>query len=231
MSRKPIKPGKGGEMRRLLASVVALLLVGTPAVFAAGFVFVATPLDNDDLVLAEDLADDIPNCSAIAYWDEVSQGWVQHINNIPPNNFNVYVSMPYMATVTADGIWTLCGGVPDSTDYINLYNLAVGFSSIMLPLNMTYYSYAEEVVQSISQCNVIAYWDATSQGWVQHIQGIPPNNFTPRVGYPYMLTCQSAGTWPSSLPPARQIADEDTQVKSPGRSIRLNTAAAQTTDR
>jgi hypothetical protein len=218
-------------MRKLLASVVALLLVGTPAVFAAGFVFVATPLDNDDLVDAEDLADDIPNCNAIAYWDETSQGWIQHINNIPPNNFSVDVSQPYMATVTADGIWTLCGGVPDSSTYIDLYTLAQGFSDIMLPLNMTYYTTAEAVIQTISECNVIAYWDAASQGWVQHIQNIPPNNFTPRVGYPYMLTCQTAGTWPSSLPPAKQIVDDDAQVKSPSRPVQLNTAAQQSADR
>ena len=202
--------------------VTGLLGLGVSA-NAAGFVFVATPLDNDALVDAEDLADDIPNCTAVAYWDETSQGWVQHINGIPPNNFAVDVSMPFMATVTADGIWTLCGGVRDSTEYIDLYNLEIGFSTIMLPLNMTYYTNANDLVLDISSCNVIAYWDATSQGWVQHIQGIPPNNFAPRVGYPYMLTCQSADTWPHQLPPLKPVVDDETsKAMKSGGLLKLN---------
>jgi hypothetical protein len=220
-------------MRKFLAVAIGGLLVGAPAVFAAGFVFVATPLDNDDISLAEDLAQDIPNCTAIGYWNEATQSWSQHITGLPVNNFAVNVSMPFMATVTADGIWTLCGGVPDSTSYLGLYNLAVGFSTIMLPLNMTYFTTADEVVASISECNVIAYWNAASQSWSQHIQGLPVNNFAPRVGYPYMLTCTSAGTWPDNLPPPRlqPPADQDLAARAQGSGLTLREAATQVDDR
>jgi len=206
-------------MRRILTGLMFIALVGAPVVYGEGFVFVATPLDNDDISLAEDLSSDIPNCTVVGYWNTSSQSWVQHVDNTPINNFAVETGMPYMATVTADGIWTLCGGVPDSTDYIDKYTLAVGFSTIMLPLNMTYYDYAEEVIQSISQCNVMAYWNAASQSWVQHIQGTPINNFQPRVGYPYMLTCQSAGTWPSTLPPAKEQVDNPLPQLREGNNV------------
>lgn len=218
-------------MRRILALVITLGLMAGGA-HAAGFVFVATPLQDTSITNAEQLADDIPNCSAVAYWNGATQNWVQHVNNLPPNNFAVAVSMPYMATVTADGIWTLCGGVPDSTTYLNLYQINVGFSSIMLPLNMTYYTNANQVIAAVPQCNTIAYWNAAGQNWVQHIQGLPPNNFAPKVGYPYMLTCQSAGTWPGSLPPLRAPVEDEQPVNSAARGhMVLGTAKTQTGDR
>jgi|GEM_PF-4150872 len=221
-------------MRRILTGLMFIALVGAPVVHAAGFVFVATPLDNDDIALAEDLATDIPNCTAIGYWDETSQSWSQHIAGLPLNNFAVETSMPFMASVSADGIWTLCGGVPDSSSYIDQYNIVPGFSTIMLPLNMTYYSNADEVIQTISSCNVIAYWDAASQSWSQHIQGLPLNNFAPRVGYPYMLSCTGSETWPSTLPPARIQPEEqeDVLMKMGTRNtFNLNSAPVQDTDR
>jgi hypothetical protein len=192
---------------------------------------VATPLSDATITNAEQLADDIPNCSAVAYWNQTTQSWSQHVNNSPINNFAVAVSKPFMSTVTADGIWTLCGGVPDSTTYLNAYQLAVGFSTIMLPLNMTYYTNANQVIVEIPQCNVIAYWNAATQSWSQHIQGSPINNFAPKVGYPYMLTCQSAGTWPTTLPPLKApVGDEPQRSVSRGRMM-LNSAPAQSGDR
>lgn len=218
-------------MRRILALVATLGLMAGGA-YAAGFVFVATPLNDATITNAEQLADDIPNCSVVAYWNTASQGWIQHPNNSPINNFAVSVSKPYMATVTADGIWTLCGGVPDSTTYLNLYQIAVGFSTIMLPLNMTYYTTAEQVIQSVPQCNNIGYWNAASQGWVQHPQGTPINNFAPKVGYPYMLTCQSAGTWPGSLPPAKAVVENETPMaRTAGTPFSLGTAPTTQSDR
>jgi len=217
-------------MRKIFGVIAALGLAAGGA-HAAGFVFVATPLNNPAITNAEQLGDDIPNCSAVAYWNGVSQSWVQHVNNLPPNNFAVAVSRPYMATVTADGIWTLCGGVPDSTTYLNAYQLYVGFSAIMLPLNMTYYSNANQVISAVPQCNVIAYWNASSQSWVQHIQGLPPNNFTPKVGYPYMLTCQSTGTWPTSLPPLKAPAGDEAQHSVSRGVMKLDTVAAASIDR
>ncbi len=216
-------------MRKVLALVSTLGLVAGAQ--AAGFVFVATPLHNPALTNAEQLADSIPNCNAVAFWNGASQAWVQHVNNLPMNNFAVAVSMPYMATVTADGIWTLCGSVPDSTTYLNLYQLYVGFSAIMLPLNMTYYTNANQVIASVPQCNVIAYWNAATQGWVQHVQGLPMNNFAPKVGYPYMLTCQSAGTWPTSLPPLRPQIEDQPQRSVPSTIMRLNSASPRRGDR
>jgi len=217
-------------MRRILALLVSLGLVATGA-YASGFVFVATPLNDATLTNAELLADDIPNCSAVAYWNGAGQNWVQHVNGLPPNNFAVTVSKPYMATVTADGIWTLCGGVPDSTTYLNAYQLYVGFSAIMLPLNMTYYTLANQILLDIPECNVIAYWNAAGQNWVQHIEGLPPNNFAPKVGYPYMLTCQSAGTWPTTLPPLKATVGDEPQRSVSRGVMKLNSAPAVSGDR
>ena len=78
---------------------------------------------------------------------------------------------------------------------------------------------------------MIAYWNAATQSWIQHIQNLPPNNFAPKVGYPYMMTCQSAGIWPTSLPPLKAPVGDEAPLSVSRGVMKLNSAPASSGDR
>jgi hypothetical protein len=55
---------------------------------------------------------------------------------------------------------------------------------------------ASGLMADIPNCNSIARWNSTSQGYQQYISFIPITNFGVRVGYPYYVNVSENGTWP-----------------------------------
>jgi len=70
----------------------------------AGYDLISLPKAKEYLTTAEELAQEVPNCTAIWKWDALSQSWVGHPLG-GPNNFAVEVSRSYLITVIADGVW------------------------------------------------------------------------------------------------------------------------------
>ncbi len=68
------------------------------------------PLNKDKLTTAEELGQDIPNCSDVYYWDTEGQGTVGHVVGLPFENFNVRAGYPYYVNVTADTDWPYVEG-------------------------------------------------------------------------------------------------------------------------
>jgi PKD repeat protein len=54
---------------------------------------------------AEDLANNIPNCDVVWFWDSESQGFVGHPKGASINNFAITPGAPYFVNVTQDGQW------------------------------------------------------------------------------------------------------------------------------
>jgi len=65
---------------------------------------ISLKLNKESITYAEDLVLDVPNCSAISYWDAGSQGYISYS---PPfgTSFPVKPGYPYFVTVTAGGQW------------------------------------------------------------------------------------------------------------------------------
>ncbi len=205
-----------------LAAAVALWAGGA---YAAGWVGVGLPLDNDNLVDAASVGGDIPYCVSLAKWDAATQGWIQHDVGFPWNNFACSVTMALMTYVSQDSVWTLTGGVIDSTAYS--FSLVATWNFVTVPLNKLSLTTAALLGGDIPNCVSLAYWDATNQGWIQHDVGFPWNNFTVRVGYPYMVYCSAAGTWGGGTAAAAKPSGGQRQEVSLPRAIRL--APTQTT--
>jgi PKD repeat protein/flagellar hook assembly protein FlgD len=54
---------------------------------------------------AEELADSIPHCDIVWYWDAMAQGFVGHPKGTNINNFAVFPGFPYFVNITADTKW------------------------------------------------------------------------------------------------------------------------------
>ena len=72
---------------------------------------IGVPLSKGTLATAEDLAQDIPNCTDTYYWDASGQGTVGHPKGTPIENFDVDAGYPYYSNVTAETTWPTGGGL------------------------------------------------------------------------------------------------------------------------
>ena len=61
------------------------------------------------------------------------------------------------------------------------------FNEIAIPLIMNNVTTASELMAAIPNCNSVARWNASSQGYDQYIPPIPPTNFAVSMGYPYYV--------------------------------------------
>jgi unsaturated rhamnogalacturonyl hydrolase len=67
------------------------------------------------------------------------------------------------------------------------------FNEIALSLNIFGVTNAQELMAAVPNCNSIARWNASLQGYEQYIPGIPPTNFPVQIGYPYYVNVTSNG--------------------------------------
>jgi hypothetical protein len=161
----------------------------------------------------------VPGCNSVARWNASLQGYEQYIPGIPPTNFTVQMGYPYYVNVTSNGIFTLLGELTAPT--FNLITTSkTDFNEVMLPLNKTGIVKASQLISDIPNCNSVARWNATMQGYEQYIPGIPPTDFDVKVGYPYYVNVTANVTWPSggtpkAAEPENAIAGQIDGTKAP----------------
>jgi hypothetical protein len=83
---------------------------------------VAIPLERTDLRDAEQLANEIPNCDTVWYWDTERGGYVGHPIGTTINNFSIEPGYGYFVNVDQGGAWNQTGG--GDTD--NVHGVAPG---------------------------------------------------------------------------------------------------------
>jgi len=66
---------------------------------------ISLPFEGTGINTAEDLANSIPNCDMVYYWDAENQKFVAHAKGSSENNFNVFPGYPYFVRVTEDTSW------------------------------------------------------------------------------------------------------------------------------
>ena len=158
---------------------------------------IGLPLVLTGVASASDLMDAIPNCNSVARWSASLQGYEQYIPGIPPTDFDVSMGSAYYVNVTTNGVFTLTGSVA-STSFNLITTSKTDFNEVMLGLTKTSIDKASELMADISNCNSVARWSASLQGYEQYIPGIPPTDFDVSVGYPYYVNVTANSSW--SLP-------------------------------
>jgi hypothetical protein len=71
----------------------------------AGYNLVMLPKGKESLTTAEQVAQNIPNCTVIWKWDSALQQWYGHNKGTPLRNFAVTPGQAYLISVSADGTW------------------------------------------------------------------------------------------------------------------------------
>ncbi|NQT26370.1 T9SS type A sorting domain-containing protein [candidate division KSB1 bacterium] len=159
---------------------------------------VGFPLEISGIGTASTLMSAIPGCNSVARWDAQHQGFEQYIPEYNINNFSVAMGQVYYVNVSSDSFWTLTGKVI-SPSYTLVTSATSSFNQVLLPLDRTDLADASDLCDDIPNCNAVAQWDASAQGYSdQYDPGIPGSDFAIQVGHPYLVNVTSVGTWPSS---------------------------------
>ena len=66
---------------------------------------IGLPFNKASCTNAEELAQNIAECTNVYYWDAAGQGTVGHPKDTPINTFSVKVGYPYYVNVTANSTW------------------------------------------------------------------------------------------------------------------------------
>ncbi|HDG98687.1 MAG TPA: PKD domain-containing protein, partial [Desulfobacterales bacterium] len=89
---------------------------------------ISLPLDRSHLTTAEELANNIPNCDTIWYWDAEKQGYSGHPIGTEINNFAVIPGYPYFINITANTQWPVFMVFPNANPSRGTAPLTVNFS-------------------------------------------------------------------------------------------------------
>jgi|GEM_PF-2686945 len=174
---------------------------------------IALPLSLQGVSKASDLMNTITGCNSVARWNADIQGYEQYVPGVEPTNFDVPMGHPYSVNITSSVVYTLLGK-PVYTTFPLIVTPTTSFNAIMLTLDKTNITKASELMADIPNCNSVAYWNASIQGYEQYIPGIPPTDFDVMVGYPYYVNVTANGTWPNGgtlerISPETEITEAD----------------------
>ncbi len=158
-------------------------------------VLMNTKKGRQPIITAEDLAQAIPYCTDVYYWDAVNQGIVGHVKGLPFGNFTIVPGYPYMVNVTKDTIWTVAGSYSDTSFQLITTN-KTDINHIAVPLSKGHLKTAEQLGQDIPNCTDVYYWDAVSQGVIGHVVGLPFANFEVFAGHGYYVNVTADTVWP-----------------------------------
>lgn len=75
------------------------------------------------------------------------------------------------------------------------FDLVQGFNGISIPFENTGLTDAEQLCQSIPNCDSVSYWDAKTQSFITHALGSPENNFLLQAGFPYFVNLTQGAIW------------------------------------
>ena len=168
-------------------------LITTPT---TDFNEIALPMIIAGVDKASDLQTMITNCNSVAQWNASFQGYEQYVDWLPATDFDVYPGYPYYVNVTDNSTFTLVGNYAVPTFHL-ITTETTDFNEIMLLLERSDIQQASGLLQAIPNCNSVARWNASFQGYEQYVDWLPPTNFAVRVGYPYYVNITAPTTWPA----------------------------------
>jgi hypothetical protein len=164
---------------------------------------------------AAELMAAIPGCNSVARWNASLQGYEQYVPGLEFTNFNVYMGYPYYVNIMKDTVFTLLGEI--ATPSFNLVTtLTTDFNEVTLTLDKTNITKASELMADIPNCNSVAFWDASMQGYYQYVPALSFTDFDVRVGYPYYVNVTADVIWPGGGTPKRIIMEPEIIQKEKG---------------
>ena len=137
----------------------------------------------------------------VARWDTGSQTFVIRTVGavFGTANFNVAVGdwLLVGADSTAPAVFTWVGDVPE-IGFRSYSLVANGYTGLMLPLDRSDLTTADDLGNDIGDITRVARWDAASQTFVVRTVGavFGTANFDIEIGYPYLVFSTVSQSWP-----------------------------------
>lgn len=156
---------------------------------------ISLAVEDSGLTMAEDLANEIPGCNTVKYWDAGQQKFVSYQEGSTANNFELTAGYPYFVTVADDTSWTLTGMPCDDVQFDLVTTNTTSVNAVTVPFGRADLTNAEELAHSIENCDTVWYWDAENQGYAGHPIGTDINNFPVTMGYPYFVNVMAEAAW------------------------------------
>ena len=203
-----------GDGQSSLSNVMGIFDFNLVTTATTDFNEIGLPLNISGISKASDLMAAIPNCNSVARWLASQQGYEQYVPSIPPTDFDVSMGNAYYVNVTADGVYTLTGSVVDVS--FNLVTTATtDFNEVIIGLDKTGLSKASDLMGDIPNCNSVARWVASLQGYEQYVPGIPPTDFDVQTGHPFYVNVTEDGSWSLSGERSGQILTQTPATGAP----------------
>ena len=156
---------------------------------------ITIPFADTGIHTADDLAEAVPGCDRVRYWDVHRQGFIEHWPGVATTDFFIPAGHPCFVRVSDAADWTVTGTAIASPDF-DLYTTGTtGINAIALSLGRIDISDAEDLAGVIPHCEGVWYWDPEAGGYVGHPAGTPINNFPVRPGRPYFVGVTEPGIW------------------------------------
>ncbi len=170
---------------------------------------ISVPYEDSGLTDAEKLANSIPNCNLVKYWDVSQQKYVEHLKGSNANNFNVIAGNPYFVRVTSSANWTPPGQVAVHKDFELSRGATTSINAVSVPIGRTDLKTktAEDLIDEIPSCYIIWKWDNSKQGYIGHPDGTSINNFTVIPGHSYFVNVMGDTSWTQK--PLDEIDNDD----------------------
>ncbi len=187
-------------------------LVTTPT---TDFNEIALPLVLAGVTNAQQLMAAIPNCNSVARWSASMQGYEQYIPGVPFTNFSVQMGYPYYVNVTSNTVFNLLGGLARPV-FLLITTPTTDFNEVMLTLDRTGIAKSSQLMTGIPNCNSVARWNASMQGYEQYVPGLSFTDFSVRVGYPYYVNMTANTTWPAAGVPKPVFRESIADISGTG---------------
>jgi hypothetical protein len=184
-------------------------LVSLPSVIVGTYDFVLTaspPYRFNSIALpvviasvedAEGLRQAVPFATSISEWSSSAQGYAQYLPYLPGSNFSVQPGKAYFATVTQASTLSLFGAAV-FPDYLLTKYSGPSFHALMLPLDRPWLESASDILADIPNCDGVAYWNSSLQGYEQYIPDIPETDFFIQAGQPCFVSVSQTTAWPGN---------------------------------
>ena len=161
----------------------------------SGWNLITIPVENN--YTASSLALLIPECDMIAWWDAASGQYVTYIVGVTPPgsqwDFSIEDGVSYYLSVTSDTTFVV-NGTPLTAISVPLYP---GWNAIgwWKTRSVT----ASVLASQITDCEIIAKWDAASGQYVTYIVGVTPPgsqwDFSINAGMGLLVKVSSSSVW------------------------------------
>jgi len=164
-----------------------------------GLNYVALPMESG-YAWASDIANAYPGTmDFLSYWDASIQTWVTatDLGGFFDGDFEVAPGLPVMVDALSDFNFYSMGTMPASAAS---YSFATGLNGMMIPLNHSELTWANEVAASVGTIDFLSYWDPAIQTWVTatDLGGFFDGDFEVSIGMPLMIDSMSDTTWPGA---------------------------------